>query len=121
MNWNANVSDSRRGSSNSIMEAPTLEPSFETFNTATEILIIAHLPGVVKEEVKLSGDEKSLTVKIVGPNDKEQLSRMGYYSHEITRLYGFSKTIVFPAKVDFSRCKATFKHGALEVRMPKIK
>ena len=99
----------------------TLEPSVESFQTPSEVIVVAHLAGVVREEVKLEGGEKSLTIKIVGPANPEQIARMGYYSHEVVKLYGFTHTIQFPTSVDFSKAKATFKNGMLEVRMPKIK
>ncbi|MDP3742565.1 MAG: Hsp20/alpha crystallin family protein [Candidatus Micrarchaeota archaeon] len=99
--------------------AHSLEPSVESFQTPTEVIVVAHLAGVVREEVRLEGGEKSLTIKIVGPANPEQIARMGYYSHEVVRLYGFSHTVNFPSAVDFSKAKATFKNGMLEVRMPK--
>lgn len=97
-----------------------LEPSVEFFQTPGEVIVIAHLPGVVKEEVKIEGTEKSVTIKIVGPSNPEQIARMGYYSHEVVKLYGFSHTVNFPTSVNFSGAKATFKHGMLEVRVPKV-
>ena len=103
-----------------ILEAPALEPSFESFQTPVDVIVVAHLPSVVKEEVKLSGDEKSITITITGPSDPQQIARMGYYSHEVTRLYGYSKKIEFPTTVNFPAAKATFKHGILEVRIPKV-
>ncbi len=100
--------------------ASGLEPTVESFQTPTEVIVVAHLAGVVREEVKLEGGEKSLTIKIVGPANPEQIARMGYYSHEVVRLYGFTHTVQFTTSVDFSKAKATFKNSILEVRMPKI-
>ena len=110
-----------RLSQDHLVPSHTLEPSVEFFQTPLEVIVIAHLPGIVKEEVKIEGTERSVTVKIVGPSNPEQLARMGYYSHEVVRLYGFSHTVNLPVKVDFPNAKATFKHGVLEVRVPKIK
>ncbi len=98
-----------------------LEPSVEFFQTSGEVIIVAYLPGVVRDEVKVEGSEKSLTVKILGPLDPQQINRMGYYSHEVVKLYGFSHTVNFPVPVDFSHVKATFKNSVLEVRIPKMK
>ncbi len=95
------------------------EPTVEYFQTRAEVVVVAHLPGVVKEEVKLEGNENSITIKIVGPANPEQLARMGYYSHEVIKMYGYSKTINFTTPINFAQAKATFKHGALEVRIPK--
>ena len=108
-----------RLSQNHVELTHAFEPSVETFQTSSEVIVIAHLAGVIREEVKLEGGEKSLTIKIVGPANPEQLARMGYYSHEVVKLYGFSHTVNFPASVDFSKAKATFKNNILEVRMPK--
>ncbi|MBI4406466.1 Hsp20/alpha crystallin family protein [Candidatus Micrarchaeota archaeon] len=97
------------------------EPSLECFETHSEVIVIAHLSGgVLRDEVKLSGNDKQLVFKIVGPSDPQQISRMGYYSHEILSLYGYTKTLSLPAAVNFSQAKAVFKHGILEVRLPKI-
>ncbi len=95
------------------------EPSFECFETHGEVVVIAHLSGVLKEEVKISGAGKELVFEIVGPSDPQQISRMGYYSHEILGLYGYKKKIPLPATVNFSHAKAIFKHGVLEIRLPK--
>ncbi len=95
------------------------ELSFEQFQTPTEVIIIAYLPSIVKEEIKLEGNSESITIKIVGPSDSRQLARMGYYAHEVTRIYGFSKTFHFTTPVDQTRTKATFKHGVMEIRIPK--
>lgn len=100
-------------------DSSPFEPTVEVFRTASEFIVIAHLPGVVKEEVKLVFEGNSMKLKIVGPSDKEQLARMGYYSHEVSRLYGYEKTVEFPAEFDAAQAKATFKHGVLEVRVKK--
>ncbi len=100
--------------------AHSLEPVVEQFQTASEAVVIAHLPAVTREEVKIESAGRDLTIKIVGPSDSKQMARMGYYSHEVVKLYGFSKTIFFNFDIDFSKIKATFKHGVLEVRVPKI-
>ncbi len=96
------------------------EPSVESFQTASECIVIAHLQGVLRDEVKISFSGNSLTLKITGPSDKEQLARMGYYSHEVSRWYGYEKTVQFPVEVNAAEAKATFKHGVLEVRVPKL-
>ena len=100
-------------------DSSPFEPTVEVFQTGSEFIVIAHLPGVVREEVKLSFEGNSMKLKIVGPSDKEQLARMGYYSHEVSKLYGYEKIVEFPAEFDAQQAKATFKHGMLEVRVKR--
>ena len=78
------------------------EPLVDIVDTDSEIKVIVELPGVAKEEIKLSGTEDTLTISV----DNHQRK---YY-----------KEIEIPAKIDPKKAKSSYKNGVLEVTLPKV-
>lgn len=77
------------------------EPLVDIISTNGEIKVIAELPGVEKEDIKLHGTETTLTISVDTPQRK-------YY-----------KEVELPEKVDPRQAKSTYKNGVLEVTLPK--
>ncbi len=77
------------------------EPLVDIVDTVSEIRVVAELPGVEKNDIKLHGTEKSLTIAV----DTEQNK---YY-----------KNVALPAKVKVKEATSTYKNGVLEVVLPK--
>lgn len=78
------------------------EPLVDIVETDKEVHIVAELPGVEKEDIKLHGTEDTLTISVETPQRK-------YY-----------KEIKLPAKVRVKDTRTQYKNGVLEVIMPKI-
>jgi len=78
------------------------EPLVDIVDTEKEIKVISELPGVAKEEIKLSGTPEKLTISVDTPQRK-------YY-----------KQIDIPSKIDPKKAKTSYKNGVLEVTLPKI-
>jgi len=79
------------------------EPLVDVIETDGEIHIVAELPGVEKNDIKLHGTEDSLTISVDTPQRK-------YY-----------KEVMLPAKVKVKEAKTQYKNGVLEITLPKIK
>lgn len=79
------------------------EPLVDIVETDGEVHVVAELPGVEKEDVKLHGTEDTLTISVDTPQRK------------------YHKEINLPAKVNVKEAKTQYKNGVLEVKMPKIK
>jgi len=79
------------------------EPLIDVMETAEEIKVVAELPGVEKENIKLYGTEDTLTISVDTPERK-------YY-----------KKVELPSKVDTKKTKASYKNGVLEVTLKKKK
>jgi HSP20 family protein len=79
------------------------EPLIDVINTNSEIKVVAELPGVEKEDIKLHGTEKSLTISVDTPQRK------------------YFKEIELPALVDAKTAKSIYKNGVLEVTLTKKK
>jgi HSP20 family protein len=78
------------------------EPLVDIVETDSEIHVVAELPGVDKNDIRLSGTEDSLTITVETPQRK-------YY-----------KEVKLPAKVRVKEAKTSYKNGVLEVTFPKL-
>ncbi len=85
-----------------------------------EVIIVADLPGVEKEDVSLQlVGPRALEIASERKDEKEEKSE-GYYMRE--RVYGSLRRIVaLPAEVSEDDSAASFKNGVLEVRLKKTK
>ena len=79
------------------------EPLVDVIETDGEVHIVAELPGVEKNDIKLHGTGDTLTISVDTLHHK-------YY-----------KEITLPAKVNVKEAKTEYKNGVLEVTLPKIK
>ncbi len=76
------------------------EPLVDVFREGNEIVVVAEVPGVEKEDIKVSGEADTLQIKVDTPQRK-------YY-----------KELKLPAEVNYKNTKLTYKNGILEVRLP---
>lgn len=79
------------------------EPLVDVFSDNGNIKVIAELPGVEKEDIKLYATSNTLTISVDTPQRK-------YY-----------KELELPAEVDPKSAKSTYKNGVLEVTLSKVK
>ncbi|OPY37594.1 MAG: Small heat shock protein HSP16.5 [Methanoregula sp. PtaU1.Bin051] len=83
-----------------------------------EVIVVADLPGVEKEDISLQlVNPRALEVACERKGKKEEKSE-GYYMRE--RVYGSLRRIItLPADVSEDGSTASFKNGVLEVRLKK--
>jgi HSP20 family protein len=79
------------------------EPLVDVISTDNEVKIVIELPGVEKEDIKLYGTERVLTISVDTPQRK-------YY-----------KEIDLSALVDPKTAKAAYKNGVLDITLTKKK
>jgi HSP20 family protein len=92
-------------------------PLVDIHETKDSFLLMAELPGVKQEDVEVSVEGDTLTLK--GERKREAEVKEDQY-HRIERSYGrFERSILLPSVVDPNRVKATYRDGVLEVQLPK--
>lgn len=79
------------------------EPLVDVVETDGEIHVVAELPGVEKEDIKLNGTEDTLTITVDNPQRK------------------YFKEVALPGKVMVREARSQYKNGVLEVTLPKSK
>lgn len=95
----------------------TWRPAADISETDNEYLVKAQLPGVSKEDVKISFDNGVLTIegerKIDKSTDDEKLRRTETF-------YGkYSRSFALPEGIDEDKVTAKAKDGVLTVTLPK--
>jgi HSP20 family protein len=92
-------------------------PAVDIYETESEIVLKAELPGLKKEDVSIEVTDNSLV--LTGVRSFEKDIREENY-HRIERSYGsFSRTFSLPATVDQDGVNAKFIDGILEIHIPK--
>ena len=104
----------------SFPELATLEtklPKIDVIERDNEVVVLAEVPGVDKNDLDVSVSDNTLTIK--GSTRHEEKEEKGdYYRHEIsTRAY--NRMVALPTDVDGTKAKASFKDGVLELTLPK--
>lgn len=77
------------------------EPITDLFDEKDEILVVAEMPGVSEEDIKLDIKEDILDISAQSEDRK------------------YHKELLLPTKVDAETMKWNYKNGILEVRMPR--
>ena len=97
-------------------------PKVEIFETDTELVLTAELPGMVKENVEITFEDELLTIQGEKIEEKETKNEKngGARYHVWERAYGaFRRTFTLPQTVDPAKIVAEMKNGVLKISMPK--
>ncbi len=101
----------------SLVGAQARMPNIDLLERDDELVLRAEVPGFRKEDLDISVDENSVTIR--GAHADEQEEEGGdYYRREIA--YGeFARSVTLPSAVEIDKVKAELKDGVLELVMPK--
>ncbi len=92
-------------------------PAVDIAEQENEYTVKMDLPGVKKEDVKITLESNILTIR--GEKKQEKESREGNY-HRAERSYGcFQRSFTLPTTVKSDRIDALYKDGILTVTLPK--
>lgn len=93
-------------------------PSVDVAEEENAYVVLAELPEVKKEDMKVSMENGILTIS--GERRKEHEEKKGVRYHRVERCYGsFLRSFTLPDDADPSRVTATMKDGILTVRIEK--
>jgi HSP20 family protein len=103
--------------SGSLGAATAWWPSIDVQETQNEFRIAAELPGLKRDDVKISLTDNVLTLR--GEKRSEQ-GRESEGWHQMERAYGvFERSFQLTCPVDASKVKARFEDGVLTITLPK--
>jgi HSP20 family protein len=93
-------------------------PAMDIKESENDITAVIELPGLSKDEIKVSVKNDILTVS--GEKKQEKVAEKENV-HRVERSYGyFKRAITLPVEVDSAGVKANFKDGVLRVTLPKV-
>jgi HSP20 family protein len=92
-------------------------PKVDIIDHDNEIEVQAALPGVKKEDLDVSINNQTITIRTSTKEEKKE-EEGKYFRREITR-GEYQRTLSLPNNVDDANAKASFKDGILTVTIPK--
>jgi len=92
-------------------------PVVDLMENEEEFRLVAELPGLGREDVKISLTDSVLTLRGEKKTEKQQANQNW---HHVERTYGtFERSFQLTAPVDNAKIGAKFKDGVLTVVLPK--
>ncbi len=92
-------------------------PPVDITESENEFLIKADIPGMKKEDIKISLDDNTLTISGERKEEKEEKGK-NFVKKE--KAFGsFMRSFALPHSVDAKGIKASYKEGVLSVNVPK--
>ena len=94
-----------------------ITPRLDASETEQAYEIEAELPGVGKDDVKISVDGRRVTIEAEEKQEVEQKGENATYSQRSLRRY--SRTFALPVEVDDANAQARLENGILKLTLPK--
>ena len=92
-------------------------PALDVYQTTSEIVVKATLPGVKPEDVSIDITGDTLTVK--GESKAEQEVKREDYLYQERRYGAFSRSVALPDGFKSDKAEATMEDGVLTLTIPK--
>jgi len=81
-------------------------------------VVRAEIPGINKDDVRLTVNNGTLTITGEKKQEKND-EKDNYFRNE--RMYGsFCRSFSLPSTIDSSKIKANYKDGILSISLPKV-
>lgn len=99
----------------SVIEGSALPVDVST--TSDELVVKAALPGVKPEDVEITVENATLTIRGQTSSDREE--NEGDYIIQEIRRGEFSRSLTLPTGLEPDKATASFENGILTLRVPK--
>ena len=89
----------------------------DMYQTATDVVVKASIPGLKPDEVDISITGDTLTIK--GEHKEEKEAKEQDYLYKERRYGTFSRSLIIPVSVKADKAEASFENGVLTITLPK--
>ncbi len=89
----------------------------DMFETDDHLVVKASVPGVKPENLNVTVQGETLTIK--GEIKEEQEKKEGQYHYRERRQGAFSRSLTLPFPIQSEKVEATFENGVLTLTLPK--
>lgn len=94
-------------------------PKIDISEKENKVVVTAEIPGVKKEDLKLTLQDNILTIEGEKKNESV-VDEKDYYRKE-RRFGSFKRTFTLPFEVESEKVNADFKDGVLTIKLNKVK
>jgi len=92
-------------------------PAVDIVEKTDEYLVALELPGVNKDDVKITLESNVLTIR---GEKKQESEKKDENLHRVERSYGmFQRSFTLPLTVKSDKIDASYKDGVLQIHLPK--
>jgi HSP20 family protein len=112
-----------------LMQEPTLDtgklsqgaitPSIDVRETDDALVIEAEMPGIKPEEVEVTLDGRTLSIRARHVEERERDGENGRYLVRERQLASYARVIMLPIEVDPNQVESSFENGELILTIPK--
>jgi HSP20 family protein len=99
-------------------EAMTTMP-LDVTNTQDALVIEASLPGIRPEDVEITVEDGTLTIRAESRDEREQRGTDGEVLLSEIRRGSVSRAIALPTGLEADKATASFEHGVLRLHIPR--
>lgn len=99
-------------------ETGIASPPIDIIDKNNEVIVKAEMPGVSKENIDISLQDSTLTLK--GELKDDSAVKDGNYTYSERNYHYYSRALTIPFKIDQSKIKANLKDGILYIHLPKV-
>ena len=104
-------------SSRSLEEVELCLPAADVYENKDDIIFSVELPGLDREDIKVTVQDNILTIKGEKKQEKEEKDTS---FHRLERSYGFfTRSFSLPTTVQADKIRASYDKGVLRVELPK--
>ena len=101
-------------------DAPGWTPPVDLYETATEFVLTAELPGLSRDQIEIQAEEHRIVIRGERAGSASGKERPCEQYHRVERGHGrFARAFALPAAIDVERVSADLKDGLLTVTVPK--
>ncbi len=99
-------------------EAATRSPALDLADTGSAYSVRLEIPGVAKEDVKISVEGRQVSVQASNTrsDEKKEGERVVYRERAVVR---YARTFTLPVEVAQGEAAAALEHGVLTLTLPK--
>lgn len=98
-----------------VQQRPAIAPAVDVYENKDELLILADLPGVARDQMTLHLDKGKLTIEA----KRDERSEGGVLAAEY-RPFDYRRTFVIPQGIEADKIVAELDQGVLKVHLPKV-
>lgn len=97
-----------------VQQRPAIAPAVDVYENKDELLVVADVPGVSREQMTIHLEKGKLTFEA----RREESKDGGLLAAEY-RPYDYRRTFLVPQGIDADKIVAELDHGVLKVHLPK--
>lgn len=94
------------------------EIAVDVYQDSTHVVVISPIAGVRPDKIEISADDDAITIS--GERGAEHLQQENDVITQEIYWGSFSRTVALPVPCLVDKAVASFKHGVLTVRIPKV-